>query len=120
MTILPIVLEIHLVIAFLAVLCAVVFSWTPLGRRVVNAVVALQFLVGLSAAGIMGASHVALPPPIWGHLLIAVLALACYGMAMRFGKQAGGATRALLFSIAGLVLIVLNVVMGWRMAMGMA
>jgi len=113
-----IVREIHLVLAFLAALCAVVFSWTSNGRRVVNAVVVLQFLVGLALAAIMGASHEVIPPQVWLHLLIAVLILAAYGMAMRFGKRAGGSTLALVFSLVGIVLIILNIVMGWRLAMG--
>jgi hypothetical protein len=111
------VLTIHLVLAFLAALCAIVFSWTANGRRVVNAVVALQFLVGLVLAAIMGASHQTIPPQVWLHLLVGVLILASYGMAMRFGKRAGGATLALVFSLVGIALIVLNIVLGWRIAM---
>jgi hypothetical protein len=111
------VLTIHLVLAFLAALCAVVFSWTSNGRRVVNAVVALQFLVGLVLVAVMGASHEAISPQVWLHLLVALAALAAYGMAMRFGRRAGGARVALLFSVVGIVLIVLNIVLGWRIAM---
>jgi hypothetical protein len=85
-----VVLEIHLVLAFLVALCAVVFSWTPNGRRVVNAVVALQFVVGLVVAAVMGARHMTIPPAVWLHLLIALGVLACYGMAVRAGKRAGG------------------------------
>jgi uncharacterized YccA/Bax inhibitor family protein len=51
------------------------------------------------------------------HLLVGVLILASYGMAMRFGKRAGGATLALVFSLVGIALIVLNIVIGWRIAM---
>jgi hypothetical protein len=110
-----VLLEIHLVVAFLAALCALVFSWNAIGRRVVNAVVGLQFLVGLAVAGSMGAAHVALPPVVWLHLVIALLVLGAYGMAMRAGKRAGGATRALVLSIAGLVLIFVNIWLGWHM-----
>jgi hypothetical protein len=111
------VLTVHLVLAFLAALCAVVFSWTSNGRRVVNAVVALQFLVGLVLAGVMGANHQTIPPQVWLHLLVALSALAAYGMAMRFGRRAGGARLALIFSVVGIALIVLNIVLGWRIAM---
>lgn len=112
-----VVLEIHLVLAFLVALCAVVFSWTPNGRRVVNAVVALQFVVGLVVAAVMGARHMTIPPAVWLHLLIAVVILACYGLAMRAGKRAGGATLALTLSVIGIVLIVVNIVLGSRIAM---
>jgi len=108
--------EIHQVVAFLAVLCAIIFSWNPNGRRVVSAVVALQFLLGLAVAGVMGAQHLAPPPSLWEHLALAVAILACYGLAMRFGKQAGGAVRALAFSVAGLLLVLLNVYLGLHMA----
>jgi len=111
-----VVLEIHLVLAFLAALCALVFSWTPGGRRVVNAVVALQFLVGVALAAVMGANHENLPPVLWLHLLIALAVLAAYGMAMRFGKRAGGSATALILSSIGLLLILVNILIGARMA----
>jgi hypothetical membrane protein len=111
-----VVVEIHLVLAFLSGLCALIFSWTPNGRRVVNAVVALQFLMGLVVAGVMGANHEPLPPLVWVHLLVALAILACYGMAMRFGKRAGGARPALWLSILGLALILLNIWLGARVA----
>ncbi len=111
-----VVLEIHLVVAFLVGLCALVFSWTALGRRVVNAVAALQFLVGLAVAGMMGAGHMTLPPTIVAHLLAALLILACYGMAIRADKRAGGSKTALLFSVLGLALVLGNIYLGWHMA----
>jgi hypothetical protein len=36
---------------------------------------------------------------------------------MRFGRRAGGARLALIFSVVGIALIVLNIVLGWRIAM---
>lgn len=111
-----VILEIHLVVAFLAALCAVVFSWNARGRRVVNAVVALQFIVGLIAAGVMGANHQPLPGRIWLHLVVALLALGAYGAAMGAGRRAGGASRAMVFSIVGLVLVFANIWLGIRMA----
>jgi hypothetical protein len=109
--------EIHLVIAFLAGLCALIFSWNAMGRRVVNAVVALQFLVGLALAGWMGAARLPLPPAIWVHLGIAVLVLAAYGVAIGAGRRTGGRTRALIFSVVGLVLILLNIWFGYHIYM---
>lgn len=111
-----VILEIHLVVAFLAALCAIVFSWNTRGRRVVNAVVALQFIVGLVAAGIMGANHEALPGQIWLHLVVALLALGAYGAAIGAGRRAGGASRAMVFSILGLVLVFANIWLGIHMA----
>ena len=107
------VLEIHLVIAFLLALCAIIFSWNVMGRRVVNAVAALQFVVGLVAAGMLGKNA---PPAVWVHLLVALVILTSYGMAMRAGKRAGGATQALFFSIVGFVLVFVNIWLGWHMA----
>jgi hypothetical protein len=107
-----VIVEIHFVLAFLAALCALVFSWTALGRRVVNAVVGLQFLMGLIVAAVKGANHVPLPPQTWLHLAIAALVLAAYGMAIAAGRRAGGASRAMIFSIVGLVLLLLNVWIG--------
>lgn len=111
-----IILEIHLVLAFLVLFCGVVFSWNAMGRRVVNAVVALQVLMGLVAAGVLGANHQPMPPLLWLHLLIGLLILAAYGMAMRTGKREGGSGAALALSVVGLILIVLNVLLGWHMA----
>ena len=113
-----VVLEIHLVVAFLLALCAIIFSWNEQGRRVVNAVAALQFVVGLVLAGMFGASHTPLPPQVWLHIVAALLILACYGLAMRFGKRAGSSGAALGFSIAGLVLVFYNIFLGWSMAGG--
>ncbi|HEV7180795.1 MAG TPA: hypothetical protein VGN11_13060 [Candidatus Baltobacteraceae bacterium] len=111
-----VLLEIHTVVAFLVVLCAVVFSWNDLGRRVVNAVAGLQFLLGLALAATMGASHMGMPPQLWLHLLCAILILAAYGLAMRFGKRAGGARTALALSVAGIVLVFVTFYLGLQMA----
>jgi hypothetical protein len=115
-----VLLEVHLVVAFLLALSALIFSWNAAGRRVVNAVAALQFIVGIAVAGMMGAAHQPLPPQIWIHIVVGVLILACYGLAMRFSKRAGGSTRALGFSVAGLVLVLWNIYLGWQMAGGVA
>ncbi|HVA27155.1 MAG TPA: hypothetical protein VNF68_03195 [Candidatus Baltobacteraceae bacterium] len=109
-------LEIHEVVAFLAALCAIIFSWNARGRRVVSAVVALQFVLGLAIAAVMGAQHLAMPALLWLHLLIGIAVLAAYGLAMRFGKQAGGASTTLALSVAGLVLILVNIYLGLQMA----
>lgn len=115
-----VVLEIHLVVAFLLALCAIIFSWNAPGRRVVNAIAALQFLIGLVVAGMFGASHTPLPPQVWLHIIAAILILGCYGLAMRFGKRAGGSGTAMAFSLAGLLLVLFNIYLGWQMAGGVA
>lgn len=110
-----VVLEIHLVVAFLLALCALVFSWEMRGRRVVNAVAGLQFVLGLVVAGMFGASHQPLPPQLWLHIVIALLILAAYGMAVRLGKRAGGASASLIASIVGILLVFTNIYIGMHM-----
>ena len=111
-----VLLEIHWVVAFLAALCAVIFSWNAMGRRVVTAVVTLQFIVGLILAGTLGPSLTTLGSTIWIHLVIGLVILGLYGMAMGASKRPGGAGRALAFSIAGMVLIFINIYLGLHMA----
>ncbi|MDE2481127.1 MAG: hypothetical protein KGN02_02925 [bacterium] len=106
-------IEIHLVVAFLLALCALVFSWNTMGRRVVNAVAVLQFVVGLAIAGMLGK---AAPSQVWVHLIVALLILGAYGMAMAAGKREGGSSRALIFSIVGFILVFANIWLGWAMA----
>ena len=101
-------------------LCAIIFSWNSPGRRVVNAVAVLQFIVGLAVAGMMGAAHQMLPPQIWVHIILALLIMACYGMAIRYGKRAGSSGTALALSVAGLVLVLFNIYLGWHMAGGVS
>jgi hypothetical protein len=108
--------ETHEIVAFLALLCALVFSWNATGRRVANAVVGLQFLLGIVLAAMMGAQHAELPPLVWLHLVIGAAALAAYGVAMRAGKRAGGSQRALTLSVVAVLLVALNVYLGLHMA----
>jgi hypothetical protein len=115
---LSVLLITHRVVAFLVGLCALIFSWNPGGRRVVNAVAGLQLLIGIVLAAYMGIAHVPLPAMIYAHIVAAIAIMACYGFAMREGKRAGGGTRALVLSLLGLVFIVLNIVGGLMMARG--
>lgn len=108
--------EIHLVVAFLLAFCAIIFNWNPSGRRVVNAVAGLQVLVGVVLAVFMGVSHDPMPPSIWIHIIVAVVIMACYGIAIRSDKRAGGGARALMYAIVGLVLIAANIFYGWKLA----
>jgi hypothetical protein len=110
-----VVLEIHYAVAFLVVLCAVIFSWSSMGRRVMNGVVGLQLLVGLVAAAVMGARHVGMPPGIWLHILLALGALVAYIFARRIGDRAGGATTGLVLSVAGLICVLAAFALGLRL-----
>ncbi len=110
-----VILEIHLVVAFLLALCALIFSWESRGLRVVNAVAGLQVLLGLIVAGMFGAAHRALPPQIWLHILIALLILGAYGMAIRMAKRAGSRGPGLALAIIGIVLVFANIYLGFHM-----
>lgn len=115
MDVLSVILEIHLVVAFLLALCALIFSWEPRGLRVVNVVAGLQLLLGLVVAGLFGAGHRAMPPGLWLHIAIALLIVGAYGGAMRFSKRAGGRSAALGLGILGIVLIFWNIYLGLHM-----
>lgn len=110
-----VVLEIHYAVAFLVVLCGVIFSWSSMGRRVMNVVVGLQVLIGLVAAAIMGAQHLGMPPGIWLHLLLGLAAVAAYGFARRIGDRAGGNTAGLLLSLVGLACVIATFALGLRL-----
>jgi hypothetical protein len=106
----------HNVVAILLLLCALILSWNAVGRRVVNAVASLQFILGLAVAGIMGANHLVLPPMIWVHLIIGLAVVTVFGMAMAMGKRAGRGGLALGLSIAGIVMTAINIWLGMTMA----
>ncbi|MHB8364005.1 MAG: hypothetical protein ACYDEK_05445 [Vulcanimicrobiaceae bacterium] len=111
-----IVLEIHLVVAFLVVLFALALGWVPLGRRVMVAVIGLQVLIGAIVAGMLGASHHALPPAIWPHVAAALLAMFAYILARRIGERSTSHTAPALLGALGLALILVTVWLGWHMA----
>lgn len=111
-----IILEIHLVVAFFVALCAVIFSWNSMGRRVMNAVTGLQFLVGLITAGILGANHIPMQPAIGAHAASALLAMVCYIFARREGDRAGGSRRAMVLSVLGVVFVFISIYLGLHMA----
>lgn len=109
-----IVLEIHLVVAFLALLLALFIGWVDNGRRVMAAVLGLQVLIGLIVAGMLGASHVPLPPEVWSHILGGLLAMFAYIFARRIaGRGKGGI--ALALSAVGLLLILSTIWLGLHM-----
>lgn len=108
--------EVHLVVAFLVGLCALLFSWNSTGRRVMNAITGLQVVIGLVFAGMMGAAHEPLPRSLWLHVVTALAAMGAYIAARRIGDRAGGSKRAAAISVLGVVLVLLTIYLGLRMA----
>ncbi|MDQ2681589.1 MAG: hypothetical protein M3Y21_11335 [Candidatus Eremiobacteraeota bacterium] len=102
------ILEIHYGIAFLVVLCAAVFSWSQMGRRVMAVVLGIQILIGIIAAGLIRP----LPPVIFIHILGALLALAAYMIARRLTQRSGNGAVPLTLSVIGLVLVMLTAYLG--------
>jgi hypothetical protein len=109
-----IVLEIHLVVAFLVILLAVFLGWAQMGRRVMAAVIGLQVLIGLIVAGMLGASHVPLPPAVWSHVIGGLLAMFAYIFARRIADQ-GKTGIALALSAVGLLLVLATAWLGLHM-----
>ena len=109
-----ILVETHLVIAFLVLLCAAVFSWNSMGRRVMSVIAGLQVLIGLVVAGVLGAKHIPLSPLSMVHLLCAVVLLAIYVLARRLGDRPGGERIGMVLGALGLVLVIVTIVLGWQ------
>ena len=107
---------IHFVLAFLVLLCAIVFSWNSRGRRVMNAVLGLQVLCGIVYAAAFAMQGGALPPTMWVHVVGALCALLAYGFARRLGDRPGGASTGLMLSIAGLLCIFATMYLGFHLA----
>lgn len=111
-----ILLTIHFALAWLVAICAIVFSWNDLGRRVMNVVLGLQVLAGLVLAGMLGAARAPMPPMLVWHVLLALGALVAYGVARRLGAREGGAKAALALSILGLLCIAGAIYLGMHVA----
>jgi hypothetical protein len=104
------ILEVHLGVAFLVVLLAVVIGWVQLGRRVMVAILGLQVLIGAVVAAFIR-------PPVlvvW-HILAALLAMGAYIAARRIGEKERGVPAAGAFSALGLLLIGATIWLGWKM-----
>jgi hypothetical protein len=108
-------LDIHFVLAYLTALCALIFSWNAMGRRVISAVLGLQILAGLAVTAVLGANHAALPRGAGWHIAVALAALVLYGLASRAGKRPDGGRNALVLSILGLLCVAAALYMGVRM-----
>ncbi|MBV8489323.1 MAG: hypothetical protein JO199_02245 [Candidatus Eremiobacteraeota bacterium] len=109
------VTDMHFLAGFLVALCAIVFSWNALGRRVINAVLGLQILIGLVALSMHLSGHEPVVPALGWHVAGALAAALCYGAASAVGRRAGGGGVSLGFSIVGLVLVLATMTLGMRM-----
>jgi uncharacterized membrane protein YccC len=109
-----ILLEIHLVVAYLVLLLAVFVGWTQMGRRVMTAVIGLQVLIGIVVAGMLGASHQPLPPEVWSHIVGALLAMFAYIFARRVADR-GSKGGAIALSAFGLIVIAGTILLGFHM-----
>ena len=108
------VVDFHFVLAFLVALCAVVFSWSALGRRVVNAVLAVQILVGAAIIVVAWVQHQALPRLTVVHVAGALATAAMYGFAIRADRRNGG-RGALVFALLGWVLAGATIFVGMKL-----
>jgi len=111
-----VVLEIHLAVGFLVALCALIFSWNSMGRRVMNAVLGLQVLIGLVVAGALGAAIAGFGGVVWAHIVFALLAVGAYGMSRRIGDRAGGARPGMALAVIGFLLVFATIYLGLHMA----
>ena len=108
------VLDAHFIVAALVVLCALVFSWNTMGRRVMVAVTGLQFLVGLIVAGVYHPTSTV----IWFHMTGALAAMLAYIFARRLGERPGKEALAVGLSILGLLLVLGTFSLGITLARG--
>ena len=86
-----------------------------MGRRVMNAVVGLQVLVGLIVAGLMGAALGPQMASVGLHLLCGAGALVAYIFARRLGDRPGGARTGMMLGALGLVFILIGFYLGLHM-----
>ena len=108
------VTDVHFLVAFLVGLCALVFSWNTLGRRVMNVVLGLQVLIGLVVAGMHFATHEKLEPQAGPHIALAFLGALFYGIAAGAGRR-GRSGPALILSILGLLTVFATIYYGFQM-----
>ena len=108
------VLDAHFIVAALVILCALVFSWNTMGRRVMVAVTGLQFLVGLVVAGVYHPAG----SVIWFHIAGALAAMVAYIFARRIGERPGKEGLAIALSILGLLLALGTFSLGITLARG--
>lgn len=111
------ILEIHLGFAFFVFLLGLLIGWVQLGRQVLTAVIGIQVLIGVIAAGIAGASHMSLPRTLWIHIVGALLAMFAYIVGRRVVDRGPEDYRLIGWGISllGLVFIVFTIWFGVSM-----
>ena len=106
---------IHWSFAVLVLLCAFALGWNQLGRRVMLALVGIQFLLGLVYLGMIGAGAAALGGRLWMHILGWLLATIAYALGSRAGRSSQSKVVPALFSFIGLVLLLTTAWVGLAM-----
>ncbi|HUY11320.1 MAG TPA: hypothetical protein VMV73_03565 [Candidatus Dormibacteraeota bacterium] len=107
-------LDAHFIVAWLVIICALVFSWTTLGRRVMVAVTGLQILVGLIVAAVLHPPN----PLIALHILGAVAAMVAYIFARRTGEKPEQRVLSIVLSAVGVLLVAATFSVGLTIARG--
>lgn len=108
----PVIEQIHLGFAFLVLLCALLLGWVQLGRRVMIALVGVQFLIGMIYAALLGK---ATPPDVLWHVLGAVLATVAYVAGRRLGDRSTSPAVPIALSLLGLLLLIGTAYVGVHM-----
>ena len=104
-----VVLVIHLVVAYIVLLLALTIGWVQKGRRVMDAALGLQIVLGIILAATMR------PPPIvFAHILVALGAMAAYIFGKRIADR-GPSRVPMLMSALGLVLVLGAIWLGLHM-----
>lgn len=105
-----VVLEIHLVVAYLVLLLALTIGWVQMGRRVMVGVIGLQVLLGAILAATLRP-----PPAVFGHILLGLFAMGAYIVGSRIARR-GASQLPLLMSALGLLFVLSAMWLGLRMA----
>jgi len=106
---------VHLSLAFLIVLCAVVLGWVQLGQRLMTVFIGLQVLVGIIYAAVLGGALKTVGGHIFEHILGALLAMAAYIAARRLGANTTSRTVPIVLAAIGLLLVLLTAYLGLKM-----
>ena len=115
MSAIPIIDEVHLVVAFLVLLCAIILGWVQTGRRVMAAIIGLQVLIGIVYAAMLGPALQSVGPRIAEHILGAFLAMGAYIIGRRLGANANSRVVPILLSALGLLLALCTAYLGLKM-----
>lgn len=104
-----VVLEIHLVVAYLVLLLALTIGWVQMGRRIMVGVTGVQVLLGAILAATLRP-----PPSVFGHIVLGLCAMGAYIVGSRMGRR-GTSQIPLLMSALGLLFVLAAIWLGLRM-----